>query len=195
MDELENLARRAEQFEQEAKAATKWEEVSEKPEPGKVETVVDIDAAGNRVESVMKVAEAAAKMFLDSRLFLPDEEIQAGRDSLAPVVQKYGLAGEGTGRLPYQEELTAGFYLGGLFKRFRRALVALKAADKAKAEKEREANQQQNKASGTSGEERKHQSKESAQPVSGQVGLGEVTDPDAPGWLSQPGVAGITLGQ
>lgn len=195
MDELDNLARRAESFEKQAQDASTWEEVSDTQEPGKVDPVVDIDAAGNRVESLMKVAEAAAKMFLDNRLFFPDEEIQAGRDSLAPVVQKYGLAGEGTGRLPYQEELTAGFYLGGLFKRFRRAMAALKAADKAKAEAEKQANQQQHQASApANGEERKHQSEKQSRSVSSEVGVGEVTDPDAPGWLTRPGGTGTAVG-
>lgn len=195
MDELDNLARRAESFEKQAQEAGTWEEVSDTAEPGKVEAVIDIDAAGNRVESLMKVAEAAAKMFLDNRLHFADEEIEAGRDNLAPVVQKYGLAGEGTGRLPYQEELTAGFYLGGLFKRFRRALAALKAADKAKAEAEKQANQQQYQASAQpNGEERKHQSKEQSRSVPGEVGVGEVADPDAPGWLTRPGGAGTALG-
>lgn len=195
MDELDNLARRAESFEKQTQDANTWEEVSESQEQGKTEPVIDIDAAGNRVESLMKVAEAAAKMFLDNRLYLPDEEIEAGRDSLAPVVQKYGLAGEGTGRLPYQEELTAGFYLGGLFKRFRRALAALKAADKAKAEAEEQAKKQRYQASTpTNGEEREHQSEEQPRPLSGEVGVGEVADADAPGWLTRPGGAGTALG-
>jgi hypothetical protein len=181
VDELENLAQRAEAFEKSAEESKKWgePEAEEKSEP-----LPDIDAAGNRVESIMKVAEAAAKMFLDNRLFFPDEEIEAARGSLSPVVQKYNLAGEGTGRLPYQEELTAGFYLGGLFKRFRRALAALKAADKAKAEKENQANQQANQEENNDGDERKHGTQEQPHVVPSEVGVWQESDPNAPKWLT-----------
>lgn len=197
MDELDNLARRAEAFEKEVKDAGKWESEAEKKEPeGVIASLPPIDAAGNRAESILKIAEAAAKMFVDSRLVLGAEEIQNGRDSLGPVLQKYNLVGEGTGRLPYQEELTAGFYLGGLFKRFLRTVAALRAHDKANAKANAQANNQPNNAQGqANGEERKYQSKEQSQPLPGEVGLGEVTNPNEEVWHLPSGVAGAAVGQ
>lgn len=185
-DNLENLTRRAESFERQAQEANTWED-AEETAAGKVEPVPDIDAAGNRAESLLKIGEGIAKLLIDNRLFFAPEEIQEGRESLAPVIQKYNLAGEGTGRLPYQEEISAGLYLGGLIKRFRRALAALRASDKAKAEAENKANQQpnqqQNQATQSDGEERKHKSEEQPHALSGSLGLGQVSDPDAPVWL------------
>lgn len=201
MDELENLARRAEAFEKEAKDAGTWESEAEKKEPeGVITSLPPIDAAGNRAESILKVAEAAAKMFVDRRLFLDEEEIQNGRDSLAPVLQKYNLVGAGTGRLPYQEELTAGFYLGGLFKRFLRTVAALRANDKANAKANEQASAQANgkpnNAQGqANGEERKHQSKEQPQPVSSEVGVGKVSNPNEEVWHLPAGGAGAAVGQ
>ncbi|HCS65471.1 MAG TPA: hypothetical protein DIW64_16180 [Cellvibrio sp.] len=203
MDALDNLARRAEAFEAEQKEAGSWEEVKEsekKPDAPGSGSLPDIDAAANRAESILRIAEAAAKMFVDDRLILGDEEVANGRDSLAPVLQKYNLMGEGTGRLPYQEEITAGFYLGGLFKRFKRALAVLRAKDKADDEANKQANHQavhQPKPSGnqaTNGEERKHQSQEQPQSVPGDQRIREVSDVDAPIWLTGGRSTGVPLG-
>lgn len=192
MDALDNLARRAEAFEQEQKEAGSWGEIKDsekKPDASGASPLPDIDAAANRAEAILKIAESATHMFIDDRLSLGDVEIENGRNSLAPVLQKYNLMGEGTGRLPYQEELTAGFYLGGLFKRFKCALTALRAKDKAEAEANKQASQQPNQQANKSGnqaengEERKHQSEEQSQPVPGNERLREVADPDAPRWL------------
>src|SRR5690554_5278078 len=122
MDELERVINRAEALEREQAEAADFSQPESETERVSVASVDALEAAANRAESLMRVAEGAIKMFVDSRLMLDDDEIQSGRDSLAPVLDKYALAGEGSGHLPYQEEITAGFYLGGLWKRFRRAL-------------------------------------------------------------------------
>jgi hypothetical protein len=184
MDELENLANRAESFERDSEGAQTWEPVSEggaKDKAGTVPPVNTIDAAGNRAEGALRVAEAAAKLVFDSRLMLDKKEIESGRESLSPIIQKYNLAGDGSGNLPYQEEISAGFYLGGLFKRFRRELAALRAKDKAEAEAKRQANE---KAKNGYGEERKHETGKQSQPVSGNLGVWQESDVDAPKWLS-----------
>ncbi len=195
MDELEKLAKRAEFQEQQNRQPEEWEEVQDKkssPGPEVVQALPSDQAAANRAEAILTIAEKAAQMFFDPRLVLGEGEIEAGRDSLAPVIQKYNLAGEGTGRLPYQEEITAGLYLGGLFKRFRRAIAALRASDKAEAEAKakEQANQKSSGQFNSSvnqandnGEERKHQSEKQSHFVPSALGLGEVSDPDAPKWL------------
>jgi hypothetical protein len=201
MDELDNLAHRAEAFEKGAAAANSWEPVDDKKEQGAgvIAALPPIDAAGNRAESVLKVLAAAAKMFVDDRLEMSEAEIQNGRDSLAPVIQKYNLAGEGTGRLPYQEELTAGFYIGGLIKRFMRAVATLRAYDKAKAQADNQANNQPNNQANyaqgqANGEERKHQSEKQSQPVSSEVGGGKVTNPNEEVWDMPDGAARSIVG-
>jgi hypothetical protein len=187
MDELENLANRAESFERDQAGAQKWEPVSEseaKTKAGVVPPVNTIDAAENRAEGFLRVAEGVAKLIFDSRLMLDEEEIQSGRSSLSPAIQKYNMAGDGSGNLPFQEEISAGFYLGGLFKRFRRALAALKAKDKAEAEAKRQANEKANSSGNGYGEERKHETRKQSQSVPGDVGVWQEPDADAPKWLS-----------
>lgn len=179
MDELENIAKRAEAFERQAEEANTWEDAEEKPrQAGAVSGVDPSEAAGNMAENFLRIGEAAAKLFADSRLMLDEAEILSGRASLSPVIEKYNLAGSGDGNLPYQAEISAGFYLGGLWKRFKRALAALRAEDRAKAE----ANQQSgNKAN--NGEERKYKSEEQSQSLPSPERLRQESDPDSPGWL------------
>jgi hypothetical protein len=174
--ELENIAARADQFEKETAEANQFK----KPEESAKEGVVQLDpleAAGNRAEALLRILGVGAQAFIDNRLELPDDEILQGRASLAPVIEKYGLAGDG-GVIPYQEEITAGFYLGGLWRRFRRVLAELRAADKAEAEKKKREQE-------SSGSQRKHQPEEPARPVSGEVRIREEPDADKEGWSSE----------
>lgn len=181
VDELEKLALRAEHHEQQAASAAEFEPVKEQGQAeGVVAGVSTAEASANAAETMLRIAEGAAKLFADPRLMLSQEEIDSGRESLAPVIEKYGLAGSGDGRIPFWQELTAGLYLGGLIKRFRRALAQLRADDKAK---EQAKQQSEDKARASDGEERKHQHEERPHVVSGAVGVGEVSDLEAPGWL------------
>lgn len=189
MDELENLVNRAESFERDQVGAQTWEPVSEgeaKVKAGTVPPVNTIDAAGNRAEGFLRITEGVVKLIFDSRLVMGDDEIESGRESLSPLIQKYNLAGEGNGNLPYQEEISAGLYLGGLFKRFKRALVVLRAKDKAEAEAKRQANDGANSSGNkaSNGEERKHETSEQSQPLSGDLGVWQEPDADAPKWLT-----------
>lgn len=175
MDELENIANHAEHFEKQTAEAQQFNSPEKETEAGVLAGVAPEEAAGNMAESVLSLGFGLAKMLLDNRLALSDEEKQCARTDLSPVIQKYNLAMGGTGRLPWHEEILAGLYLGGLYKRIKRALTELRAADKAKREAEEQANQQgsgnQNQANDYYGEARKHQSQESSHVVSGPVGL------------------------
>lgn len=188
MDELERIAARAEQLEREREQADEIEPEQPERQAGQVRPVDPMEAAGNRAEAILRIAEGAAKMFFDSRLMMPKEEIQSGRESLAPVIDKYNLAGEGSGNLPYQEEIVAGFYLGGLIKRFRRAWADLRARDKAEQAR-REAEKQAD-----NGQERKYQPEKQSRPIPGEVGNGKKPDHDTPRWDSEDWSAGAAMG-
>lgn len=174
MDELEQMQRKAEQFEQEASEA---EKIEDKPTQGEVAGIDPSEAAENMAETLLHVGFGVSKLFLDSRLTLGDDEVMSGRESLAPVIEKYNLQGGGDGKIPYWQEITAGLYIGGLIKRIKRALSELKAKDKAEREAKQQANaqaaQQPNQAgnAGYYGEERKHDTKEQPHAVSSEVGL------------------------
>lgn len=184
MAELDDIAARAEAFEKQSEQSRKVE-----PEDtGRVDAIDPMQAAENMAASMLTVAQAGAKFFFDQRLYLGDEELAEGKSSLAPVIDKYDLAMGGNGKMPYQEEIVAGFYLGGLFKRFRRALAALRASDKAKAEAEKREQDQAN------GNQRKHQSQEQSRTVPSEVGIREEPNNDKEGWLTQPGGAGSPVG-
>lgn len=164
---LDNIAAQADQFEKETAAAGEFSADEQ-------QTIVDqLDAAADRAEALLRILGVGAKAFIDNRLDLPPEEIEQGRACLAPVIEKYGLAGDGGG-IPYQEEITAGFYLGGLWRRFRRALAELREVDRAKAEAEKD-----------SGNQRKHQSEEQSRPVPGEVGVREKSDAPPPRWSTE----------
>lgn len=170
LDDLAGVIGRAEQFDTSSQETV--------PEVA-VEPQTDIDAAMMRARVILKTLEGGAKLLADSRLMLSDEDLESGQASLAPLIQKYNLAGDGSGNIPFAEEVAAGFYLGGLWKRFRRALADLRAKDKAESEKRN--NQQQ--ANSSDGNQRKHRPEEQAHAVPGEVGVREESDPEAPRWL------------
>lgn len=174
MDELSNVINRAEAFDAEQQQAGEYAPQESGPSGA---NPASEDAAENMAESVLRIGEAAAKMVVDRRVYVDDAEVEACRSSLAPFIQKYNLA-KGDGKAPYQEEIQAGFYLGGLWKRFRRNVAQLRANDRAKAK----ANQEQNS---NHGDQRKYQSQEPAHPVSGEVGIRKESDADTPGWDSE----------
>lgn len=185
MDGLEQAIGRAEAFDREQ--ADKAQEYAQEAQQDQA-TVAGVDsmeAAANMAESLLKTGVVACKAFVDSRLSVDDEEVQQCRESLAPLIDKYNLA-VGGGKLPYGEEISAGLYLGGLWRRFRRALTELRAKDKA----ERQAREQAN-----NGDQRKHESEKPSQSVSGEVGLRQEPDADSPGWDSEQWGAGSAVGQ
>ncbi|TVZ37679.1 hypothetical protein P886_2022 [Alteromonadaceae bacterium 2753L.S.0a.02] len=165
MDELERLASEAESEEQSEQQAKQGEPVSEAAallEP-------DIDrkeAAENRAESVLKIMEGGVKLLIDQRIHFTDENYKDGRESLGAVIDKYHIQGDGTGRIPLEEEVRAGFFLGSLAKIVYRSKRYLSQRDK----------QQQQQEQAKHGEERKHQASEPSHSVLGEVGLRENTD-------------------
>lgn len=184
MDGLDQAIGRAESFEREQTDKAKEFASESEPAAGAVASVDPIEAAGNMAVSLLKVAEGACKAFVDSRLMLDEKELESGRESLAPVIDKYGLA-LGSGKMPYAEEIEAGFYLGGLWRRFRRALGELKAADKAAAKEREQAN----------GGQRKYEPEKPARAVPSEVGLREKPNTNSEGWNSENWGAGDPLGQ
>jgi Sec-independent protein translocase protein TatA len=177
IDNLEQVIGRAEAFEREQAQAADFTQQSE-PEAQTVSEVDPSEAAGNLAESVLRIGEGAAKLLADSRLYLPDDEIEAGRQSLAPVIEKYDLTRGGSGKMPYQEEIQAGFYLGALFKKFRRAVAELRAKDKAEAKAKQEQKQ-------TNGSQREHQSQEPAHALPSQERVRQEPNPDKEGWNTE----------
>lgn len=189
MDELDKVINRAGAFEREQEQAGDWSEPESeaKPESAAIASVDPMEAAGNMAESLLRVAEGAIKMFADHRLELDADEIEAGRAGLAPAIDKHGLTA-GNGKMPYQEEIQAGFYLGGLWRRFRRALGELRAKDQAKAKAEQERKQ-------ANGDQREHGTQEPARPIPSSERVREEPNPDSPGWDSENWGTGSTLGQ
>lgn len=186
MDGLENIANRADQMDRQFEQAQEFEPVDDKPKGEAVLMGVSPEqAAENMAESLLSVGFGVAKMLLDSRLVMGEGELESGKESLSPVIQKYNLAGGGTGRLPWYEEISAGLYLGGLYKRIRAALSELKAADKAKREVKEQASQQpeNNQTQVNYGNQREHTTTEHAHTVSSYIGVRKESDPDSPFWL------------
>jgi hypothetical protein len=165
---MDAVINKAEQFDAESQESASVEQP--------IEPQTEISAAETRAAVLLKMLEGGAKLLADSRLMIDDEELASGTASLAPVIQKYNLAGEGNGNIPFAEEVAAGFYLGGLWKRFRRALAELRAADKAKKD-------EQKQASSSNGDQREHRTEEQSRPVPGKIGVREEPNPKKEGWL------------
>lgn len=172
LTELERLAKRAEAGE-EAEAAERREEDEPEqqpeqgaPEPGQVR------AGENRAEVVLRIIEGGAKLIFDDRLALEPDQVEEGREKLGPAIAKHDLQGTGTGNIPYQEEVVAGFFIGGLIKRLIRKFKALRQRDREEKQKE-----QESKLHGT---EPQYQTAEPAQPVSSQKRVREESDVAAP---------------
>ncbi|WP_019603218.1 hypothetical protein [Teredinibacter turnerae] len=167
MDELERLASEAEAVEQaevEASKPAPASELQSDVEPG----IDRKEAAQNRAESMLNIMEGGIKLLLDRRLTIPADSKEEGRETLGAVIDKHSLQGDGTGRVPLEEEVRAGFYLGGLLKNLIKARQALKAHDKQAAKQQRE--------QAINGSQREYAPTQQAQPLSGQVGLRENSD-------------------
>lgn len=184
MDELELLARQAEAKEQAAEAAESLSEQEAKQsqsepgiEPGAAE------AAENMAETILRLGEGAVRLLVDNRLALSDEDIQGGREALAPAIEKHGLA-RGSGRMPYQEEIVAGLWIGGLIRRARVTLQRLKAEDKAKEEQLRR-----------NGEKREDRTAEPTHSISGEERVREEPNTETEGWNSEQWGEGDLVGQ
>lgn len=186
MDGLDNIANKAEAFEKSAQESSTFAPVDDKKESaGAIPAANELDAAANRAAIILKTLEAGVTAFVDQRLHFPEEEIAAGREGLAPILAKYNLAGDGDGQLPYQAEITAGLYLGGLWRRFRRALAHLRTLDKAEKQKQEQT---------SNGDQRKPEPQEQPRPVSSAVGVRQESDPETPRWLTGVGGTGSTMG-
>lgn len=172
MDGLENIVAEAEHYEQQTENAQQFKpEVEQGGAAAVVAGISPAEAAGNMAESVLSLGFGLMRMVLDSRLVLADEEKECARNDLSPVIEKYNLAMGGTGRLPWHEEIIAGLYLGGLYKRIRRALSELRAMDKAKREAKEQASGNQQQANDYYGKEREHAAQEQPHAVPSDFGL------------------------
>lgn len=192
MEGLENIANRADQMDRQTEQAQEFGPVEETKSGEAVLVGVSPEqAAANMAECLLSVGFGVAKMLLDSRLVMGEGELESGKESLSPVIQKYNLYGSGSGRLPWWEEISAGLYLGGLYKRIRAALSELRAADKAKREASQQANAQpnpqaeKNQNQANYGDQRKHQSQEQSHTIPSSLGVRQKSDPDSPFWLRE----------
>lgn len=186
MDDLGNVISRAIELEKDQAAAASFEPVDESKSK-RTETVKSGggDSAAEFAESLLVMGTSVAQAFVDSRLCVDDQEIALCRSELAPALDKYSLA-RGDGKIPYREEWRAGFYLGGLGRRFKRALAQLRAQDKAKMEAKRRAE---------NGGQRKHETQESAYPVPSKERVREKSNVDKEGWNSESWGEGVPMGQ
>ena len=175
---------KAEAFDSEQKAAEDaCESVASEPKVQAEVNQSSPEAAAEMAASLLKTGEKIMQAFVDQRLVADELEVTSCRDNVGPLLDKYNLTGGGGG-LPYQEEMAAGFYFGGLIKRFRRALAELRKADKAKKQE-----------SENNGDKREHTPQQSARPVSSEVRVREKPDTTAEGWNSESWGAGGPVGQ
>ncbi len=171
---------RALESEAEAEVAQFPAQQSQAVEPSQSETdalVMASDAAKNRAEGLLKICEAGVKAFVDPRLELSEEDIHGGRECMGPCVEKYDMAGDGEGVIPFQEEATMGFWLGGFAKRTWANIKLLRKRDREALKRQRE--QQQH------GNQREYQSTEPAHPVPGAERDGQKPDVETEGWNSE----------
>ena len=176
---------KAEAFDSEQRAA---EESTETTGTGQPTTAPDVDkrsleAAAEMAESLLKTGEKIMQAFVDQRLVADELEVARCGENVGPLLDKYNLTGGGGG-LPYQEEMAAGFYFGGLIKRFRRALAELRKADKAKKQEKE-----------TNGNQREHQTSQPSRAVSGEVGVREKSDASKEGWNTESWGESGAMGQ
>ncbi|WP_045827157.1 hypothetical protein [Teredinibacter turnerae] len=164
MDELERLASQAE-TEELSEAQAKQSEPVTLALPAPVVEHDRTEAAENRAESVLKILEGGVKLLIDSRIHFSEDNYKDGRESLGAVIEKYDIQGDGTGRLPLEEEIRAGFFVGALLKTVYRSKRYLTQHDKAEQEKQQR-----------HGEERKHASTQQSHSVLSEVGLREDSD-------------------
>lgn len=164
MDELELLAKEAEASEK-IEAERYQPEPEQSEEPSEQLSEASLIAAKNRAESFLRVCEGGVRLLVDSRLKLSKEEVDEGRDSLGPVIDKYNLQGDGTGRMPMEEEITAGFYIGRMIKKAIRAVKRLRMEDRKREQELRE-----------HGKKREHTATQQPHNVSGAVGVRKESD-------------------
>lgn len=171
MDELELLASRAEKQEKGEADELKAELGGDQPEEKTAPPPEVVDAGVNRGKSILRMASKGLENFVDPRLAVPKEEIDHGGEEMGPALAKYGLTGSGTGSIPFEEEVRAGFFLGGFIKRIwkRIKLLAEYEAEQAKKRRNQELRQQH-------GEEPQYQTAEPAQSVSGEERLRQESD-------------------
>lgn len=166
MDGLDQAINRAQAFER--VQAEKVEEFAKEAGEDKAagSAAAEPAAGEDMAESLLKIGASLVSSFVDPRLEIDEKEILACRAGVGPVLSKYGLVA-GDGVVPFAEEIGAGMYLGGLWVRFRRALRELRKVDEAEKQAREKAND---------GNKRKHGAQEPAQPVSGEVGVWEITN-------------------
>lgn len=180
MDELDRAIARAAAFQKEQNRAA-GVELEESTEQGASSVTISapssLDQAKNMAESLLKTGEQITKILVDKRLIVDQEEVDDCRESMAPLLDKYKVSSGGS--VPFIEEIRGGYYMGGLFKRFKRAVAELKAQDKKKRE------QQEN------GSTRANREEKQARNVSGQVGIREESNAKAEGWDSENWAGGV----
>lgn len=176
-DKLEHLARVAES-EEKAEEALYSSEPQSEPEQAVSGDTDRLEAAGNLAATVLSIGGGAVKLFLDDRIELPESDIEAGRAALAPVIEKHNLVGEGSGTVPYIEEISAGMFLGSLVKKLIRVKRELRQDDDKDKEQERRVSY---------GEERKFTATDQTHAVSSEKRVREKSDTTAEGWNSEAG--------
>lgn len=187
MDDLDNVINRAVEFEREqAKSASFEAEPESEPKRRSSVKSSNENSAEEFAESLLVSGEKVVKALVDSRLYAAQPEKDLCRSELGPFIEKYNLHGAGDGKIPYREEWDAGWYLGGLFRRFKRAVAQLRAEDKAKHEAKQRVN---------NGDQRKHQTEKPAHAVPSQERVREEPNTDSPGWDSENWGAGSPVGQ
>lgn len=174
-DRLEHLARMAESEEKAEEALYSSEPESEAVQ-GQSEIIDRGEAAASLAATVLSIGGGAVKLLIDDRIEMSPEEVEVGSAALAPVIEKHNLMGEGTGKVPYIEEISAGMYLGQLLKKLLRAKRELKADDEKAAESAQRASY---------GEERKFKATDKAHTVPGKERVREKSDTSEEGWNTE----------
>lgn len=177
MDELDKLAEKYDAIEQD-EVQEQSEPVAEKPsEP---EFIEPTEAGKERAEALLKISEKLFNLTVEDRLALTGEDIEEGRESLGPVLEKYNVQGEG--KFQYQEEVTAGFFIGRLVKKVVSGLRTLRKMD---AEARKQKQKQNNQEAINDGEERERRATQPAQVDNGSERNGEKSDVEKEGWSSE----------
>ncbi|MGH1374590.1 MAG: hypothetical protein ACRBBW_21315 [Cellvibrionaceae bacterium] len=141
----------------------------EQPVPqAKVDTEEAEGKGADRLSRFIVKGHEFGFRLLDGDIEYTEALYKEAEEDLAPLLEKHGL-GSGVDSIPFEEEVTAGLFIGRLW---RNTLNAIRANAKAKKQKE----------SPNHGEERKHPSTEPAQPVSGEERVRQESNPHPSQW-------------
>ncbi|WP_339074925.1 hypothetical protein [Teredinibacter turnerae] len=114
--------------------ADKWEAVDSEPGPKKQPEPEPEKGPGEGAKNAAGLLMAAIEggwRMVDDRIQYEDQAKREGAEKMAAVLEKYGL-GSAVGKVPYAEEIAAGWFLGALFKQTWLTIKALWAEDRKK---------------------------------------------------------------